>query len=309
LRSTLRFLVAIASCSILCGIGTSKGQTSAPFDKVGTETKAQQGDVNAMTKLGEAYWGKQGIPADYEKGRMWLERAAEGGSIEARMFLGAAHMSGYGIPKNDGLASKYLLQVADAPDVESKYRGSQALAQYWIAMKYENGRGLEKSHEKAIKYLQFAANNGNYPAQFDLGSLYNDGAGGLPMNKAIACEWFEKAADQGHPKAMHNTGYCYQVGTGGKTDVEKAIHYYSLAAEGGLTNSQHNLGMLYGTQGNAEKAYFWLRIAQSNGYTEDASRFDSVKARMTASQLEQEERDIAVWLDGHKAKTQTKTVP
>jgi TPR repeat protein len=297
-----RLFATIALFFVLCGLGKSQTQSKAPFDVASAEAKAQQGDIIAMTKLGEAYWGKQGIPADIAKGKAWLERAANAGSLEARMFLGASYMSGSGLPKDDVLASKYLLQVAQLPNVESNSQGSQAQAQYWIAMMYEHGRGIEKSHEKAIQFLQMAAKNGNYPAQFDLGSLYNDGSGGLPMDKAIACQWFEKAADSGHFKAMHNTGYCYQLGTGGRKDSDKAIHYYTLAAEAGLTNSQHNLGMLYGVMGNAEKAYFWLRVAESFGYTEDKSRLDAAKARMSASQLEQQERDIATWVEAHKAK-------
>lgn len=292
----------------------SQNKTNAPFDIASAESKAKQGDINAMTKLGEAYWGKQGIPADYDKGRLWLEHAAEAGSVEARMFLGAAYMSGYGLPKNDELASKYLLEVADAPNpdspiVDSTFRGSQALAQYWISLKYEGGWGLEKSHEKAILFLQKAANNGNYPAQFDLGSLYNNGSGGMPMDKALACQWFEKAADQGHYRAMHNTGVCYMNGVGCKADIDKAIHYYKLAAEAGITNSQHNLGIIYGVLGNAAEAYFWLRIAQSNGYAEDSSKLDAAKARMTAPQLEQQNKEIAAWLDRHKAKTPVKPAP
>lgn len=314
MSSCVRLLMTIALSSVLCGIGTSQDQITTPFNFSTTEAKAQQGDINAMTKLGEAYWGKLGIPADYNKGKMWLERAAEAGSVEARMFLGAAYMSGYGLPKNDELSFKYLLEVADAPNpdsptVDSTVRGTQALAQYWISLKYEHGWGTEKSHAKAIQFLQEAANNGNYPAQFDLGMLYNDGSIGLPMDKALACQWFEKAADQGHNIAMHNTGYCYQIGTRGKIDIDKAIHYYRLAAESGLTISQHNLGMLYGTLGNAEKAHFWLRIAQSNGYAEDASKLDAAKACMTAPQLEQQNTEITTWLNEHKAKTAVKPVP
>ena len=302
------FLATIALCSILCGVATSQDQAQAPFDVASAEAKASQGDIKAMTKLGLAYFGKQGIPADIEKANMWLGRAAEAGSVEARMTLGAAYMSGSGLPKDDLLASKYLLQVAQEPNVDASFQGSQALAQYWIAMMYEHGRGLEQSHEKAIQFLQKAANNGNYPAQFDLGSLYNDGTGGMPMDKSIACQWFEKAADNGHFRAMHNTGYCYQAGNGGKKDSDKAIHYYTLAAEAGLANSQHNLGMLYGTMGNAEKAYFWLRVAQASGYTEDQSRLDAAKARMSASQLEQQDKDVATWLGAHKVKNVTKPV-
>jgi len=299
-----RFFATIVLFFVLCGLGIS--QTKAPFDVASEEAKAQQGDIIAMTKLGEAYCGKQSIPADLTKGKAWLERAADAGSLEARMFLGASYMSGSGLPKDDILASKYLLQVAQQPNVDRNSQGSQALAQYWVAAMYEHGRGIEKSHEKAIQFLQMSARNGNYPAQFDLGSLYNDGSGGLTMDKALACQWFEKAADSGHFRAMHNTGYCYQLGTGGRKDFDMAIHYYTLAAEAGLTNSQHNLGMLYGVVGNADKAYFWLRIAESSGYTEDKSRLDAAKARMSASQLKQQELDIAAWLEAQKLKPAVK---
>jgi TPR repeat protein len=308
LSKSARFLATIALCSILCSVGKSQDQPKAPFDVASAEAKARQGDVNAMTKLGEAYWGKQGIPADMDKAKMWLERAAEAGSVEAQMVLGSAYLSGSGLPKDNVLAAKYLLRVAQRQNVDASDQGSQALAQNWIAMMYENGLGLEKSHEKAIQFLQQAANNGNYPAQFNLGSLYNQGSGGMPMDKAIACQWFEKAANSGHVRAMHNTGYCYQVGTGCKQDTDKAIHYYTLAAEAGLTSSQHNLGMLYGVMGNAEKAYFWLRVAQSSGYAEDQSRFDAAKARMSASQLEQQDKAVAAWIEAHKTKTAGKPI-
>jgi TPR repeat protein len=310
LSKSARFLATIALCSIISSVGTSQTNTppKEPFDVATAEAKARQGDLSAMMKLGLAYWGKQGIPADIDKGKMWLERAAEAGSLQAQMFLGTAYLSGSGLPKDIVLAGKYLLQVAQRQNVDASDQGSQALAQYFIADMYEHGWGVEKSHEKAIQFLQLAANNGNYPAQFDLGSLYNDGTGGMPMDKAIACQWFEKAADSGHARAMHNTGYCYQVGSGGKKDSDKAIHYYTLAAELGLTSSQHNLGMLYGVMGNAEKAYFWLRVAQSSGYAEDQSRFDAAKARMSASQLEQQDKAIAAWIETHKTKTAGKPI-
>ncbi len=169
---------------------------------------------------------------------------------------------------------------------------------------YEDGAGLDKSHEKAIQFLQLAAQNGNYPAQYDLASLYNEGKGGLAKDQARACELFEKAADQGHVKAMHNAGYCYQLGTGGVKDEGKAISYYTKAAEAGSTRSEHSLGILYGRSGQLEKAYFWLRIADSSGYAESKPLIEKMKPLLSSAQLQAQEKEVSEWLNAHPAKKQ-----
>jgi hypothetical protein len=271
------------------------------LDVAAEDAKASQGDINAMVKLGLAYWGKQGIPADLERGKMWLSRAAEAGSFVAQMFLGAAYLSGNGLEKNPSFAAKYFLQVAQRQSVDGTLQSSQALAQYWLAMLYEQGKGIDKSHEKAMQFLQLAARNGNQSAQFDLGTLYNDGTGGMDMDKVHACQLFEKAADQGHIIASHNAGYCHQLGLDGKKDLDKAIHYYQISAERGDATSQHNLAMAFGELGNAEKAYFWLRVAGSSGYHENNSLIEAAQARLSASQIAQGDKESAAWLSAHKA--------
>ena len=120
------------------------------------------------------------------------------------------------------------------------------------------------------------------------------------MDKVRACQLFEKAADQGHTRAAHNAGYCYQLGLGGKKDSEKAIHFYTMAAEAGEARSQHNLAMVFGELGNAEKAYFWLRVAESYGYKQDSSLIETAKAHLPASQVEREDKEILAWLGAHK---------
>lgn len=294
--------LAIVLLCIAWQPGLSQENADPAFDAAATEAKASQGDVAAMVQLGNAYWGGHAVPADLEKGRMWLDRAADKGSLEAQMLLGAAFLSGTKMSKDPQLASKYLLRVAQQQNVASKLQSTQALAQYWIALMYEHGNGLEKSHDKAIQFLEIAANNGNYPAQYDLASLYDEGTGGTKMDKARACELFEKAADHGHLKAMHNAGYCYQTGIGGKKDQTKALAYYTKAAEAGSASAQHNLGVLYGQLGQAEKAYFWLRVAESNGDTETKSLIEIAKQHLTDSELKDTENVVAAWLSGHKAK-------
>ena len=299
---TAKCSLAIVLLCVVCRLGLSQENAIPAFDVAAVEAKASQGDVAAMVQMGNAYWGGHEVPADMEKGRMWLDRAADKGSLEAQMLLGAAFLSGTKMSKDPQLASKYLLRAAQQQNVASKLQSSQALAQYWIALMYEHGNGIEKSHDKAIQFLEMAANNGNYPAQYDLASLYNDGTAGMTMDKARACELFEKAADQGHLQAMHNAGYCYQTGVGGKKDQNKALGYYTKAAEANSVRAQHNLGLLYGQLGQTEKAYFWLRVADSNGDRETKLLIETAKQHLTDSELTDTENAVAAWLSGHKTK-------
>jgi TPR repeat protein len=264
---------------------------------------AEAGLPISTYEIGRAYLLGRGVPVDVEKGRMWLERAAQKDSLDAQMMLGASYLSGTKLPKDPRLASQYLLQAAQQQHVVGDLRSSQALAQYWIALMYEQGNGLDKSHEKAIQFLQMAADNGNSPALYDLASLYNVGSGGISKDVPHACELFEKAANRGNVPAMHNAGYCYQVGLGGKKDEGKAIEYYTKAAEGGSVRSQRNLGILFGQLGQAEKSYFWLRVAEASGDAETKPLIDVVKGHLTLSQVEQQDRDVLAWLKSHKAKT------
>jgi TPR repeat protein len=304
LNSISKLVVALSFCSVISALGVSQVQSTSKFDAATTEAKASNGDVAAMLQLGRAYWGGDGVTADVEKGSVWLDRAAEKGSAEAKMLLGAAYLSGTKLSKNRELAAKYLLQVAQQQHVDDGFKSSQALAQYWVAMMYEQGAGVEKSHEKAIQSLQLAASNGNYPAQYDLGSLYNEGTGGMTMDKARACELFEKAAEQGHVMAMHNAGYCYQVGISGKKDESKAINYYTKAAEAGSARSQRNLGILFGRSGQPEKAYFWLRVAESSGDAESKPFIDKLKPMLPSAQVEAQEKEVVFWLNAHLPKKQ-----
>jgi TPR repeat protein len=304
LNTKAKVIFALIICTLIPVPVISQEKNAPKFDPSTTEVKASNGDVAAMVELGKAYWGGNNVPKDEEKGRGWLEKAAEKGSVEAEMLLGAAYLSGTNLPKNRELAAKYLLQVAQQQHVDDAFKGSQALAQYWVAMMYEQGAGVEKSHNKAIQFLEMAAKNGNYPAQYDLGSLYNDGTGGMTMDKVRACDLFEKAAEQGHVMAMHNAAYCYQVGTGGKKDDAKALTYYTKAAEAGSVRSQRNLGILYGRSGQAEKAYFWLRVAESNGDSDSKQFIDKLKSILPPAQQEAQEKEVASWLNAHPPKKQ-----
>jgi uncharacterized protein len=264
--------------------------------------KAEGGDVAAMLQVGRAYFTGDGAPVDVEKAHAWLVRAADKGSFEAQVVLGTAHMTGTKFAKDDTLAAKYLQLAAEQINLDASEDRARAIAQYYLASLYEQGRGVEKSHENAIQYLKLAAGNGNPGAEFDLGVLYSDGRRGLPADKTQACQLFVKAADAGHIRAMHNAAYCYQSGTGVAKDLNIAVKYYSTAAEAGSARSQYNLAMAYGELGQTEKAYFWMRVAQARGFEEKSGMVDSTKSQLSSTQVDEQEKQVTAWLAAHPLK-------
>jgi TPR repeat protein len=73
---------------------------------------------------------------------------------------------------------------------------------------------------------------GDAEAQFNLGVLYDEGAG-VDRNLATAAEWYRKAAEQGFIDAQTNLGILYYHGLGVAPDREAAAHWFGLAAEQG----------------------------------------------------------------------------
>jgi uncharacterized protein len=310
-RAKAIFLLACLSVLLFLGSTVARSSTTptAPIpagpakpEDAALQAKAEGGDVASMLAVGRAYFTGEGAAVDLEKAHHWLQRAADKGSFEAQMVLGTAHMSGTKFAKDSDLAAKYLLLAAEQVEVAPSEESARALAQYFVASLYEQGRGVEKSHETAVQYLKLAAANGNSGAEFDLGVLYGEGSGGLKKDRAQACQLFSKAADQGHVRAMHNAAYCYQTGTGVQKDLNAAVRYYTKAAEAGSARSQYNLAMAYGELGQTDKAYFWLRVAQTRGFEEKAGMIDTAKAQLSATQVDAQEKEVTAWLSAHPLK-------
>ena len=84
---------------------------------------------------------------------------------------------------------------------------------------------------------------GDAEAQFNLGVLYDEGAG-VARNLETAADWYRKAAEQGFIDAQTNLGIMYYHGLGVERDLETAAHWFRLAAD----------------QGDAEAAGYMQRI-------------------------------------------------
>ena len=102
-------------------------------------------------------------------------------------------------------------------------------------------------------------------AMFNMGYEYRDGECGYPRNCKKALELWHRAAKLGHAAAYNSIGYAYEHGRGVEVDMNKAIHYYELAAMGGCVMSRHNLGIMEDNAGNKERALKHHMIAVRAG--------------------------------------------
>lgn len=109
------------------------------------------------------------------------------------------------------------------------------------------GTSKNMSHEEAITILtSYATNDTNAVAMNALGNVYASGIGtDMDMNKAV--HWYEMAAANGMLIAYHNLGMIFKNATNGvEQDFTKACSYFSKGAAEGSPVCNYNYGfMLY----------------------------------------------------------------
>jgi TPR repeat protein len=65
---------------------------------------------------------------------------------------------------------------------------------------YQNGRGVTKDESEAVKWYRKSAEQGNEPAQYNLGVMYANGLG-VAKDESEAVKWYRKSAEQGDADA------------------------------------------------------------------------------------------------------------
>jgi len=176
--------------------------------------------------------------------------------------------------------------------------GGDPIAQYEVASRFADGRGIAKDEAQAFTWYQRAAMHGFAPAQFRLAALLERGAGAT-ADVERAKVWYRRAAEQGHVSAMHNLAVLIARKDGAGPDYATAATWFREAAERGLADSQYNLGVLcetgLGVPKDVAEAYKWLALAARGGDKEAAARLLQVKTRLDVDQVAAAERQIADW--------------
>jgi localization factor PodJL len=171
-------------------------------------------------------------------------------------------------------------------------------AQYEIAQRFADGRGVPQNLAEAADWFDRAAKQGRVVAQFRLGGFYEKGFG-VKKDLEAARRLYTAAAEAGNAKAMHNLAVLYAEGLDGKPDYPTAGKWFRQAAGYGLTDSQYNLGILFargiGVETNLPEAYKWFALAAREGDKEAANKRDDVAGRLDPRLLAAAKLEVQSW--------------
>ncbi len=171
-------------------------------------------------------------------------------------------------------------------------------AEYEIGVRFAEGKGVTQDLQQAIVWYQRSASQGFAPAQYRLGSMYERGLG-LKADLARARIWYQRAAEQGIVKAMHNLAVLSSGRDSAATDYVTAAKWFQAAADHGLTDSQFNLAIMQdsglGMERDTKQAYKWFSLAARAGDDEAARRRESLRAKLSPSELAEVETELRSW--------------
>ncbi len=95
-------------------------------------------------------------------------------------------------------------------------------------------------------------------------------------------EWLP-LAELGDAEAQYNLGVMYDEGAGRERDLAMAAKWYREAAEQGFVDAQTNLGMMYtgghGVSRDPDAARQWLQKAADQGDAEAADLLEQISAQ------------------------------
>ena len=210
---------------------------------------AGDGDAKAQCRLGDSYYYGKGVFKNLPKAVVWYTKAAKQGNAEAQYRLGMCFLVGQGVNSNIKLAIEWFEKSAEQGNTD-------ALKE--LGDIYRWGTRVEENYSKAVDYyaeayrlgrkfdLEYEAKKGNSYAQYKLAECLGFGK--------EAEEWLVKLAEKNLVEAQYILADMYLNGK----EYEKAVAWFTKAAEQNDANSQAKLGALYdwglGVQQDFKKA-------------------------------------------------------
>lgn len=113
-----------------------------------------------------------------------------------------------------------------------------------IQIEIQSQKELQEAHKTKDTSLQHLQNNAEYGdvlAQFQLAIMYEEGRE-LPQDYSQAVAWYKKSAENGYALVQNKLGQMYAQGLGVDKDENQAFAWYQKAAEQNLPEAQVSLG-------------------------------------------------------------------
>jgi chemotaxis protein histidine kinase CheA len=134
-------------------------------------------------------------------------------------------------------------------------------AQYDVGTMYQNGRGVAADRNKAVEWYKQAAEQGNQKAVSRLKLMESNAS---RFGKTLS------AAESGNGKSQYEIGNMFMTGIGADIDYGKALSFYEKSAAQGYNKAAYKLGLIYyegtGVSTNKKTAFKWFSSAAENNY-------------------------------------------
>jgi TPR repeat protein len=250
----------------------------------------------AMTYMGHLLIKGLGVEKNFDQGLKLIQQAAEYGSVDAAAYLGRTYIDGLNIPADYTNGYFWLIlsmKLGAPPDTQMLALATKNLTdaqQRDMADKMQKAYSLIMTRQDeqvqaenkaagitppsknfldmgAAERLQDAlkhAEEGIADAQYFAADYYMRGVGTEPSEEK-AVEWFTKAANQGHVNSMNRLAEYHR--SKGSKDV--ALQWFVTAAKKNSGPAQVQIGMIAEAQGDIATAVKWYKVAIANTKTED----------------------------------------
>ena len=137
-------------------------------------------------------------------------------------------------------------------------------AQLVLGILYKNGVGVEQSYEKALEWINKAAEQGISRAEFEKAVMYVNGQG-VPPSEEKALQYIKEASSKGEATAQFTLGLIHYI----EREHKVALRYFRSSALAGFNPAQMILGMMLaqnvGKANRSEDSKSWLADAMLEG--------------------------------------------
>ena len=217
--------------------------------------QAEAGDAKAQYRLGMSYLNGDGVPEDKEEAVYWFQLAAEQGHVIAQFNLGLMYERGLGVPQDEEEAIKWYRKAAKQGMAEArrelKKLSRKANAKHpplavifiswflaialvsYCTFEWESME-TEIRTPKTHSSLLVDARAGDLSAQYEVGENYALGKNGAPQDDKKAVYWFRLAAERGLSNAEFRMGEAYLHGYGVTENIALSAQYFCRAAKPGI---------------------------------------------------------------------------
>ncbi|EBO4419838.1 sel1 repeat family protein [Salmonella enterica] len=174
---------------------------------------AEQGDSDAQIALGKIYFY---APQSDER------------KLLSRIGFDSSHLA------------RIAILWAREGDPEVAYQTAKL-----VSTLYFNNETKTIDIAEALKWLRISAEKGDADSQTLLGFLYEHAGLGLQPDGEKARKWYEMAAQQGNGEALYTLGRMYYSGVMVNVDYDKALYFFKKAYEKELQAAADYLAQMY----------------------------------------------------------------